>query len=47
MFAEGRLDRVEKGEIRKRIDAHLRAHPPERGEPPALGEDPVPAAPTD
>lgn len=42
MFAEGRPDRVQEDDLRKRIEAHLREHPPRRGEPPALGEDPAP-----
>jgi hypothetical protein len=41
MFAEGRPDRVQEDDLRKRIEAHLREHPPRRGEPPALGEDPA------
>jgi len=44
-FAEGRPNRVEEREIRTKIKAHLHEHPPRRGEPPALGDDPVSAPP--
>jgi hypothetical protein len=47
VFAERRPDRIEEDVIRQRIDTHLREHPPQRGEPPALGEEPDSTLPSD
>ena len=41
-FAEGRQDRVSEVDLRERIAKHLAAHPPQEGEPPALGKNLVP-----
>jgi len=40
-FAKGRKPRTKASVIHKRIAEHLSEHPPHRGEPPTLGEEPT------
>lgn len=46
-FAKGRSARVSAAKIRKLIDEHLDAYPPQPGEPPVLAEPPLLDAPED